>query len=243
MADSVANCRKHHQQHTNGHARGYAPLQVHTGREPTSPLHVAVHTNTPLLAEYALDDAQFCKKVENLIKTLENVRNEVQTHGARAQKTPASAQKVDFDVGDYVLVARRGAKNKDKTRSTWTGPARVMEKLTEVKFKIQDIVADTQEVVHAKMLKRYADSKLVITPQLKEFAAYNGGIYRVQAIVGHRMGVDGMEMKVHWQGFSIEAATWEPATNVAEDVPDMFRVYAAELTDVAAKNSLLAMLQ
>jgi transposase InsO family protein len=223
--------------------RGYAPLQVHTGREPTSPLHVAVHTNTPLLAEYALDDAQFCKKVENLIKTLENVRNEVQTHGARAQKTPASAQKVDFDVGDYVLVARRGAKNKDKTRSTWTGPARVMEKLTEVKFKIQDIVADTQEVVHAKMLKRYADSKLVITPQLKEFAAYNGGIYRVQAIVGHRMGVDGMEMKVHWQGFSIEAATWEPATNVAEDVPDMFRVYAAELTDVAAKNSLLAMLQ
>ena len=48
----------------------------------------------------------------------------------------------------------------------------------------------------------------------------------VKRLVRHRVGKNGsMELKVRWLGFSEQFDTWEPVSNLVEDVPDMVEAY------------------
>jgi hypothetical protein len=51
-----------------------------------------------------------------------------------------------------------------------------------------------------------------------------------------------MELKVLWEGYRREEATWEPFVTLAQDVPLRVRAYVNSMPDEAEKDELLALL-
>lgn len=95
-------------------------------------------------------------------------------------------------------------------------------------------------VVHAEHLKRYADSSLRVTPQLKAFVAAQAVVLRVAAITGHRKDKNVWRLRVAWDGFTDEDATWETLQGLYKDVPEMVSRYVKTIQDEAVRLELSA---
>jgi hypothetical protein len=214
---------------------------VFTGHEPSSPLDVMFAPEAKELRVWPVDSAEFEKRWEDLQAFMTAVREKVQQVAVREPDKRPGEQEVDFGVGDYVLTASESA---DKLHPRWEGPAQVMEVINPRRFKVRNLVTEEITEWHAECLKRYADKDLKVTEQLKEFAAHGGRGYIVSAILDHRWEAAAKlwELKVLWEGYPREEATWEPFTTLAQDVPLRVRAYVNSMPDEAEKDELLALL-
>jgi hypothetical protein len=151
---------------------------------------------------------------------------------------------IDFTVGDYVLTARQH-RHKDKTRPIWDGPARVIEQINDRVFKVQDLGSEHISELHATFIKRYADKSLIITPQLKEFAAHGGRGYVISHIMDHRYDTKSRqwEVLVRWESFDDEPPTWQPLQRTFADAPTVITGYLKLVTNAADKLKLTKAIQ
>jgi transposase InsO family protein len=216
---------------------GYAPIEVTTGRKPTSTLDVVFLpeeggvVRTPALPE------EVRAKVESLQEHLHRIHEKVTTAMLTQRDRPREAAlPVDFDVGDFVLYAQPGQTDKDKTRPLWFGPARVTSAEGPLLFTVQDIVTQRSRTLHATYLKRYADKDLTVTKELHEFAAHGGTGFFVDAIVGHRRRGTVWELLVSWEGY--DESTWEPLSRLSSDVPQLVRKYVNSVENAAERRLL-----
>jgi hypothetical protein len=111
-------------------------------------------------------------------------------------------------------------------------------------FEVCDLGTDRTKTVHAQYLKRYADSSLDVTTQLREFAAQGGRGYTVGSINSHRQHKGKWQLRVHWLGYDDpEEQTWEPMERLAEDVPVLVRRYVKSVTNGAEKAQMMKCLE
>ena len=75
--------------------------------------------------------------------------------------------------------------------------------------------AEITEPVPAAPLGTPADAVAIERAALKD---YPNNV--VDKLLHHRMDVDGMKVKVRWLGFDVAHDTYEPLTNLAEDVSE-----------------------
>jgi hypothetical protein len=205
---------------------GYAPITVMTGREPSSPLDVVFLPHEKIFTAMEVKSQDFKQQVEMFRRAAARRDEEIAALAQRKTAVRRGEHDVDFDIGDYVLVANTSAK-KDKTRPHWTGPARVLSQLHNRTFTVEDIVTREQRQVHAQHLKRYADKHLHITQHLRDFAAHTGRGHVIDYIADHRGldSVDECELLVRWEEYDEEEATWEPLTSMYIDAPAAVRQY------------------
>jgi transposase InsO family protein len=221
---------------------GIAPITAFTGRQPRSPLDV-IFAPTRAGSGVSLTIEGVQQKVAALERSLEETVQAVRNVTPRKHTKRPGVKDVDFGIGDYVLIASaRGGGRKDKTAPLWRGPGLVIASVNDRSFRIRDLLSDEERVVHADHLKRYADSSLQVTPQLKSFIAAQAVHLRVEVIAGHRK-VDGKwQLRVLWKGFSEEDATWEALLGLAEDVPELVRRYVKSVQDSVVKRELTTVL-
>ena len=143
----------------------------------------------------------------------------------------ASAVEVDFGVGDYVLVARRGNKGHSKVRPQWLGPARVVSAVNDRVFTVLDLVTNETQEVHATHLRRYADKQLHVTKQLRDFVAAGGRGHVIDSIVDYRLTNGTAELLLLWEGETVSDATWEPIVQIFHDAPVVVRRYIKLVQD------------
>jgi len=221
----------------------YSPLTVHTGAPATSPITVFIRPDTMEVTTAPLTKEQVQEGVEKLRAELEDVYKAIADKKPRKRPPQPGAKEIDFGVGDYVLVARVGKHAKDKTAPIWEGPAKVLEEISKYVYKIEDLGTGLQRSVHAAHLKRYADSELTVTSQLREFASHGGRGFTVGNIIGHQKTNDRWELQVHWEGYTIAEATWEPLQRVYEDVPIRVRQYLKIVKPATVKASMMTELK
>ena len=218
---------------------GQAPIEVATGREPTSPLDVVFLPEEGEVSRLPVSVEKIRTKVEALRGHLYHVHEKV-THAMLTQRrnSPHKGERpVDFDVGDFVLYALPGQKStKDKTRPLWFGPARVTAALEPLVFTVQDIVTEHSRTLHATYLKRYSDKELVVNESLRQFAAHGGLGYDIEVIMGHRRRGTAWELLIKWAGY--EDSSWEPLTRLAKDIPVMVRKYINGVVDKKERTSM-----
>lgn len=132
-------------------------------------------------------------------------------------KVDKSAPITEYLIGSYVLVAyRESAWNKPphKLLTKWRGPLRVVNNVGST-YSLQNLVTNKLEDVHVTQLVPFNYDPLVTDPRIvanKDFQAWDA-----QAILRHRGDPKrrkDLEFLVHWTGFAIEDATWEPWSNV-----------------------------
>jgi transposase InsO family protein len=217
---------------------GHAPIEVATGRKPTSVLDVVFLPEEGGVVKKPATSEEVRAKVESLREHLYRIHEKVTTAMITQRDRPhAGARPVDFDVGDFVLYAHPGQTDKDKTRPLWFGPARVLSAEGPLLFTVQDIVTQRSRTLHATYLKRYADKELTITKELHEFAAHGGAGFLIDAIVGHRRRGATWELLVSWEGY--DESTWEPLARMGTDAPQLVRKYINSVDDTSERRLLM----
>ena len=136
---------------------------------------------------------------------------------------------------------------RDKTRSTWTGPARVVAKSSaDCVFTVEDLITSAHRDVHARFLKRYADSDLVITPHWQlpvlSYTAFNSRGNVIENIIDHRLIQGQWHLLIHWESEDMEDATWEPLIGIWRDAAATVRRYVRLVPAQADKQRLSAAL-
>ena len=202
-------------------------------------------TDTKTLLSVPLDEPAIKRKVEALRVQLQELHVKINSKPSRKQRKRPGQQEVDFDVGDYVLVARIGQTIKDKVKPIWEGPAKVIGRNNDRSFVVEDITGDRRRDIHADHLKRFSNKDLVLTPQLKEFAVHGSTGYKVEAILGHRLETRGRrcELHVRWIGFSEDGDTWESLDRLYADVPDMVTSYVNIVQDQDVKAKMKRLIE
>ena len=218
---------------------GHAPVTVFTGLRPDNPLSVMFDPVTVTLAELPVTAAEADRAVEALRVQLHDVHDRVQTAAdSRPLPTRAGEQQVDFVPGDYVLTSTAHVTAPDKTAPKWAGPAQVVAKLADLVYVVKDVCTGVEREVHARHLKSYHDSSLVVTADIVAAAAH-GARYTVDRVLGHKRLGRAWFLTVLWQ---LGDQTDEPFARVLEDVPMVVRAYVHGLPEGLERDQLIGLL-
>eukprot|EP00300_Choanocystis_sp_HF-7_P042111 c8876_g2_i1.p1 GENE.c8876_g2_i1~~c8876_g2_i1.p1 ORF type:complete len:548 (-),score=66.37 c8876_g2_i1:54-1697(-) len=219
---------------------GVSPREIMMGLPPMAPLEIAyvrpdVEEVASLLVEVGPLVAKHLETLRAALSTLHaGVKKARDRRTGRASKTVG--EQVDFGVGDYVLVA---SVHPEKLRAFWRGPFQVAEQLNKWVYGVRSVVSGEVKNVHACRLRKFADSQLNLSAELKLAAEYDEEAV-VEKVVDHRKAHEGLgyELRVRWLGFEDSEDTWEPLDTLFEDVPTVVRNYVDGAGDGALAETL-----
>jgi hypothetical protein len=164
-----------------------------------------------------------------------------QSHANKREVKPAN-----FDIGDFVLVAKRDFHLGDKLTLRWRGPHRVVGALPDHVFEVEDLLSGSTNTVHSSRLRYYQNTPLDVTAELLEQVAHNDQGYAVQSIddIRYVQAAGHYSVLLRWLGFDAEDSTWEPLKIIHEDVPQkvtaFFNQQVSSPTVTAARHWLAA---
>ena len=152
--------------------------------------------------------------------------------------------KVDFQVGDFVMVAIPERPSSHKLEAYWRGPYRVMRTITELVYEVQHLGTMKLSEAHTRRIKFFCDGELDVSVALTDHIMdQESTLYTVEAIERWRYNREKMayEVKIKWLGFSALENTWELLTIMHEDVPAVVLEFLDGLPDkirTAMRNAL-----
>ena len=221
---------------------GHTPAQVHCGVQPQNPLSVVFRNSAGDFVDAAASLPAIQRHADKLHQTLDGLHREVADIPHRRRAPRPGTLPVNFTVGDYVLVARRGAQARgNKLATPWTGPARVVDHKGDsgLVFVVEDLVTGTRSDIHASHLLRYSDKQLRVTAPLFDHVAHAGHGHVISAIIGHRL-TPTPQLHVSWEGHSAAEDTWEPLASLVSDAPQAVHSYVRRVEDPDARAALQA---
>jgi len=215
---------------------GYAPITVFTGRPRQEPVELMYRPRQQELLTLAPTSDEYKAAVLRVQQQLHDVHEKVEQAYARDNPV-VEEEPLDIHVGDYVLTSTVMDTVRDKTKPRWEGPAVVLEKVNERRFKVKDIGNDRELELHANHLRKYADSDLVVTQEMRETAAHGGRGYVLDHIDGHRKRGASWDLHAVWEAEYV-AADWEPIERLFADAPTRVRSYIRLLPPGEEKKAL-----
>ena len=116
---------------------------------------------------------------------------------------------LNFEVGDYVLVARvRKLGNAPKLVTIWTGPWCVVSGGSPHVYTVQDIVTGETKEVHVVRMRAYADLSLVVGAEVQ--GLFEMTEYEIQDILNigeDLLNAEDDKVQVAWVGLDDEDPT------------------------------------
>jgi hypothetical protein len=152
-------------------------------------LRCIVNTSTGETCTLSEIRAEQLLQMESLRDSIHAVHNKATEAASsrRASKREKStharaATAANFDIGDFVLVARRETNSGEKLTLRWRGPKRIVATLSDHVYEVQDLGSGIITPVHCTRLRYYHDPSLDITADLRDQIAHNNQGYDVQAL-------------------------------------------------------------
>ncbi|RHZ08482.1 hypothetical protein DYB31_008999 [Aphanomyces astaci] len=148
-----------------------------------------------------------------------------QARGRRDRKSQVKF--AGCSVGDFVLVGSV-VNRPTKLALHLPGPCQVTRVITDHVMETQQLVPPYEVTVHhAYRLKMYHEGGREVTEDLKAHITFGDGGFHVERLEQARC-VDGHhQVLVKWLGLDDEESSWEPAANLLDDIPVVFRKWAA----------------
>ena len=220
-----------------------APVTVFCSLPADNPLRTVFPADTSKVQTLSETRAQRLINVESLEKRIEEMHKEVAERRTRQREqqtqrhnAKTNVRAVNFDIGDFVLVAKREQNDGHKVRVTWRGPRRVTRAVSDLIFECEDLLSGESALFHANRLKFFADEKLDVTEELLATMDNNDPHFqKVEELLGLRFNEarGEYEVQVRWVGFDFEDPTWEPLTVMHEDIPERLDAFLREYQDKA----------
>ena len=212
-----------------------APVTAFTGLPGDNPVRSILAPTRSKVKSLEFIKAQRIINVQSLIKAVDLLHRRVDA--ARTRKREASIlthnlktniQAVNFEIGEFVLVADVLSSSRSKLKVQWKGPQRVIRTVSPFVSTVQDLVSGKETDVHNSRLKFYADSHLGVTEELKNTIDHNSPHYEtITKMMDLRYNKQNKQYEVlcKWRGFSHEEPGWEPLPILKEDVPEMLEKF------------------
>ncbi|OWZ20623.1 hypothetical protein PHMEG_0004935 [Phytophthora megakarya] len=114
----------------------------------------------------------------------------------------------------------------NKLSVKWVGTYRVIEAKPN-SFTVEHLINGSSRDVHAFRLKHYADRSVEITEEIVEHIVDQDVYLNVRDFIEHRLSdTHGYEVFVAWEGLEDIENSWEPISNLYEDVKMKLQLYA-----------------
>jgi Integrase core domain/Chromo (CHRromatin Organisation MOdifier) domain len=219
---------------------GVAPVTAMTGLKADSPARFIVMDNelrvitleqSMVLRLLAMEELQAARdEMHKLVKQ----SNASQRGKARSRyNAKTHVHSPNFDVGDFVLLAKREFSRGDKLTLRWRGPYRVLQALSDWVFNVEDLITGKCVDVHSSRLRFYHDASLTLDAELIEHIAHNEKGYPVECLLELKYSREDKRFMalVSWLGFPQEESTWEPLISLHEDVPEKVEAFLSRHKD------------
>ena len=125
-----------------------APVTAFTGLPADNPLRLLVSEETKKCKYIDFIKAQQLVKVNQIHSALAEMHRDVAQSRTRARKAAVKrhnerthVQPVNFEVGDYVLVAHRTNNRGPKLNVKWKGPRRIVRAVSEFVYEVEDLLS------------------------------------------------------------------------------------------------------
>ncbi|KAF0707151.1 hypothetical protein AaE_013747 [Aphanomyces astaci] len=164
---------------------------------------------------------------------------------ARRNKKP-NVKQFFFNLGDYVLVGQVSEAFAKKLQVQWLGPRRIVTIVRDWVYRVEDLRNGAITTHHASRLKFFAARDLLVTQALTDHVAYVEGGHLVECFLDCRFDrpTHSWMLRVKWLGIDILEASWEPAADMATDVPVIVAAYLCKASrgngNVAKLKTVLA---
>ncbi|SPC62525.1 related to Gag-pol polyprotein [Ustilago sp. UG-2017b] len=185
---------------------------------PDIPQRLGVHD--PDLFEYLIDGKERCKYLQEQIR--EAQRRTVDQYNRKHKD-------IEFKVGDMVYINRRNWKTRrptPKLDTRFAGPYPIQERVGRRAYRIT-LPANLRvhDVFHVSMLEPARTSSLAQRAEQPTIPSLPDEDldFEVEALIDKRSHLGVIEYKVLWRGYSEEAASWEPVSNL--NCPDLIQEY------------------
>ena len=176
-----------------------APLTAFTGRSPDSPLQslvcVAADQTLPL-SEIKARQIMNIKELRSSVDAIHRrAHASASAHRAssRARQNTSQATVANFDIGDFVLVAKREFRGGEKLSLRWRGPYRIVLARSDHVFDVEDLLTKHVVSVHSSRLRFYHDPSLDVTADIQAHLAHQNLGYEVQDLLALRYDSDSKE--------------------------------------------------
>jgi hypothetical protein len=196
-----------------------SPITVFTGLQPDSPLRAIARADTTETLALDAARAQQIISIESIKAGLDALHKEAQAT-ARKRRDDSRARinaqsrrlAANFDIGEFVLVAKREFAAGDKLTVRWRGPRCVVSVISEFVYAVEDLLTGVISAVHSSRLRFYSDSSLNVCADLLEQVAHNEQGYSVSGFRDLKYDKDmkSFTVRVSWHGFEPEDDTHEP---------------------------------
>ena len=100
---------------------------------------------------------------------------------------------------------------------------RIIDVVNDWIYVVEGLITRDRREVHASRLKLYCDACLNIDQELFDQIAHDSAGYEVESFIGLRKRNDTWEVRVRWRGFTSGDETWEPLSNLLQDVPVLIK--------------------
>ena len=129
-------------------------------------------------------------------------------------------KRVNFEIGDYVLVARIKRGRDQKLLGTWTGPFQVIACKSGHIFVVKNLRTKQTRTVHAARMARYHDQHLRITQELL-YSTVEDDFFKYDDFVDIKMdNRNTVEVKLSWTGFEEMEWSWEELKPIMSHLND-----------------------
>ena len=204
---------------TKNATTGLTPFETVFGYNITTPLDILSGTTTLSGGEAT----SFIKQLHRNVKVAKKAIEEQQ----QQQKLQADKHRREqvFDVGDMVLLSTKDLRNYYKQDPTFIGPYKVIEKRSDLTYKLElPAGMKLHPVFHTSKLRKYETTpdrfktRKDVPPPPVLIDGYEEFV--VEKILDRRIRNRGkkqiVEYLVKWLGYPMYQATWEPYEHVAD---------------------------
>ena len=229
----------------------FTPQEVFTGQAPVRPLLEAITPVQPqpassldeVRARQLINVAEIMDALGDMHRSLAERVNNARRRQIERHKRQKNVKSVRFRPGDLVLV-RRATRSPHKLDLQWLGPRRVVDALSDHVYLVENILTAKRDRVHVRRMVLYRgdlDSSS-IDPALVAASERNDAHIEVaERIRAIRCDGDDMLVQVEWDGLPSEQDfTWEPISQVFEDLPGLLEDFLNSASDRNLKRRALA---
>ena len=212
-------------------------MSVHTGLKRDDPLDLifrrphalTLHkVNTEFIDNTLSELSDHLSVIHHAVEDMTEKQRD--RHRQRASK---NRQKVNFHVGDYVLINANVTTSNSKLYLTWKGPFHIVSSQLGYVFEVADIITHETKTVHGERMKMYADSSLEVTEAIKLQKSFDDESFIIEQI----LDIKEDHCFIKWLGFTDVENSWEPMQVILNDAPKLLDAFRQAQVVVAESAS------
>ena len=215
-------------------------MTVHTGLPRDDPLELIFRRPDTLKLRRLKPD--FIENaLSELIEHLSVIHHDVeemteQQRDRHRQLASKNRLKVNFQVGDYVLIAGNVTKSNSKLYLKWKGPFHIVSSRLGYVFDVADIITQETRTVHGERMKLYADSSLDVTEAIKLQKSFDDESFIIEKI----LDIKDDHCLIQWLGFTEEENSWEPIQVILNDAPKLLEAFQQEQVSASKRAAFVS---